>query len=116
MVELEPLGDRMLVRPIKQAEMTAGGVVLPEQARERSQRGRVLAVGPGRRAEMTGELVPLPVEVGDVVHFSKYGGTELTVGDEVLLVLREADVLGRELVKSDPADDEAVQEVPDAVS
>lgn len=93
--DLEPLADRMVVRVVKDPEVTAGGVVLPEMARERSQRGVVLAVGPGV-VGATGERVALDVEVGDVVLFSKYGGTELPEGLDTLLVLREADVLCKE--------------------
>jgi chaperonin GroES len=92
--DLEPLADRCVVRVVKDAEVTAGGVVLPDSARERSQRGIVLAVGPGRID--AGVRVGLDLDVGDVVLFSKYGGTELPEGLDTLLVLREADVLCKE--------------------
>lgn len=94
---LDPLGDRIIVRIVKDAEVTAGGVILPDSVRERSQRGIVIGVGPGR-VEM-GQRMPIDLEPGDVVLFSKYGGTELPEGMEErdpLLVLREADVLCRE--------------------
>jgi chaperonin GroES len=92
-MRLEAHGDRVIVKVIKDAEVSDGGVYIPEGARERSQRGRVISVGPGRY-EM-GQLVPLWFNVGDVVLFSKYGGTELN-DDNELLVLREADVLAIE--------------------
>lgn len=100
---LDPLGDRIIVKVVKDPEMTAGGIVLPDSVRERSQRGIVIGVGPGR-VEM-GQRQPIDLEPGDVVLFSKYGGTELPEGmddTDPLLVLREADVLCRERFEGDP--------------
>src|SRR5690242_21859242 len=79
-MDLQPLGDRLIVEVLGAEEKTSSGIVLPDTAQEKPQRGRVLAVGPGSRAESTGELVPLDVAVGDEIIFSKYGGTEVKVG------------------------------------
>jgi len=89
---LRPLGDRLVVRPIEQEERTALGIVLPETAKEKPQRGEVLAVGPGARTE-SGERRPLDVKVGDKVLYAKYAGTEIKTGDQEVIVLRESDVL-----------------------
>ena len=91
-INLRPLGDRLVVKPIEQEERTALGIVLPETAKEKPQRGEVLAVGPGARAE-SGERRPLDVKVGEKVLYAKYAGTEIKVGDEQVIVLRESDVL-----------------------
>ena len=77
-MKLQPLDDRIVVRPSEAEETTASGLVIPDTAKEKPQQGEVLAVGPGRRAENTGELIPLDVAVGDKVVYSKYGGTEIT--------------------------------------
>jgi chaperonin GroES len=90
---LEPLEDRIVVRTLDAEERTASGLVIPDTAREKPQRGMVLAVGPGRRAEGTGQPIPLGVSVGDRVVFSKYGGTEVILGGEDLLILSSRDVL-----------------------
>jgi chaperonin GroES len=90
---LKPLDDRIVVRPSEAEEKTASGLVIPDTAKEKPQQGEVLAVGPGRRSEQTGELIPLDVKVGDVVVYSKYGGTEITVDNEDLLILSARDVL-----------------------
>jgi len=92
---LQPLEDRIVVRPSEAEETTASGLVIPDTAKEKPQQGEVLAVGPGRRAEQTGELVPLDVKVGDKVVYSKYGGTEITVDGEELLILTSRDVLAK---------------------
>ena len=86
-MKLHPLEDRIVVRPGESDETTASGLVIPDTAKEKPQQGEVLAVGPGRRAENTGELVPLGVAVGDTVVFAKYGGTEITGDGEDLLIL-----------------------------
>ena len=93
-MDLQPLGDRLIVEVLEEEETTIGGIVLPDTAREKPQRGKVLAVGPGSRNDK-GELVPLDVAEGDEVVFSKYGGTEIKVGVEDLLILRESDVLAK---------------------
>jgi len=92
-MKLKPLGDRIVVRQISAEEVTASGIVLPDTAQEKPQRGEVLAVGDGRYDD--GERVPLDVQVGDEVIYSKYGGTEVTIDDEDLLILRESDVLAK---------------------
>src|ERR1700736_2505360 len=94
-MKLQPLEDRIVVRPSEAEETTASGLVIPDTAKEKPQQGEVLAVGPGRRAENTGELIPSDVAVGDKVVYSKYGGTEITVEGEDLLILTSRDVLAR---------------------
>ena len=94
-MNLQPLEDRIVVRPAEAEEMTISGLVIPDTAKEKPQQGEVLAVGPGRRSEHTGELIPVDVAVGDVVLYSKYGGTEVTVDGEDLLVLSSRDVLAK---------------------
>lgn len=93
-MDLQPLGDRLIVEVLEEEETTFSGIVLPDTAKEKPQRGRVLAVGPGSRSD-SGELIPLDVAVGDEVIFSKYGGTEVKVGVDELLILRESDVLAK---------------------
>ena len=90
---LKPLDDRIVVKANEAEERTASGLVIPDTAKEKPQQGSVLAVGPGRRSEQTGELIPLDVKVGDTVVYSKYGGTEITVEGEDLLILSSRDVL-----------------------
>ena len=94
-MDLQPLGDRLIVEVLEEEEQTISGIVLPDTAKEKPQRGRVLAVGPGSRAESTGELLPLDVAEGDEVIFSKYGGSEIKVGADEVLILRESDVLAK---------------------
>ncbi|HUQ39644.1 MAG TPA: co-chaperone GroES [Acidimicrobiales bacterium] len=94
-MNLQPLEDRIVVRPNESEETTASGLVIPDTAKEKPQQGEVLAVGPGRRAETSGELIPIDVAVGDTVVYSKYGGTEITVGGEDLLILTGRDVLAK---------------------
>ncbi|MGO9341160.1 MAG: co-chaperone GroES [Acidimicrobiales bacterium] len=94
-MKLQPLEDRIVVRPGESEETTASGLVIPDTAKEKPQQGEVLAVGPGRRTESTGELVPLDVSTGDTVVYSKYGGTEITVEGEDLLILSSRDVLAK---------------------
>ena len=92
-MKLQPLDDRIVVRALDQEATTASGLVIPDTAKEKPQQGEVLAVGPGRRAEQSGEIIPLDVKVGDKVVYSKYGGTEITVEGEDLLILSGRDVL-----------------------
>jgi len=92
-MKLSPLDDRIVVRPGESEETTASGLVIPDTAKEKPQQGEVLAVGPGRRAEASGEVIPMDVQVGDTVVYSKYGGTEITVDGEDLLILSSRDVL-----------------------
>ena len=93
-MDLQPLGDRLIVEVLEEEEMTVSGIVLPDTAKEKPQRGKVLAVGPGSRNE-DGEYVTMDIEVGDEVVFSKYGGTEIKVGIDEVLILRESDVLAK---------------------
>lgn len=94
-MKLKPLGDRLIVTVIDEETTTASGIVLPETAQEKPQRGKVLAVGDGRWDEDGENRIPLDVEKGDEVLYSKYGGTEVTIDGEDLLVLRESDVLAK---------------------
>jgi chaperonin GroES len=93
-MKLKPLGDRLIVRAIEEEETTSSGIVLPDTAKEKPQRGEVLAVGDGK-IDDNGSRVPLDVSEGDTVLYSKYGGTEIKVDGEDLLVLRESDVLAK---------------------
>ncbi len=94
-MNLQPLEDRIVVRPGDAEETTASGLVIPDTAKEKPQQGDVLAVGPGRRSDDSGELIPMDVAVGDTVVYSKYGGTEITVDGEDLLILNARDVLAK---------------------
>ena len=94
-MKLKPLGDRLIIRALDEEETTVSGIVLPDTAKEKPQKGAVLAVGDGARNETTGERVALDVAEGDTVLYSKYGGTEVKVDGEDLLVLRESDVLAK---------------------
>ena len=101
-MNLKPLGDRLIVEVLEEEELTVGGIVLPDTAKEKPQRGRVLAVGPGPRDE-DGEYIQMDLEEGDEVIFSKYGGTEIKVGTEEYLILRESDVLAKVVGDREPA-------------
>src|SRR3982750_4752793 len=92
-MNLQPLDDRIVVRQSEAEERTASGLVIPDTAKEKPQQGTVLAVGPGRRSEHSGEVIPLGIAVGDTVVYSKYGGTEITIDGEDLLILTSRDVL-----------------------
>ncbi len=92
-MNLKPLGDRIIVEVLEEDQTTASGIVIPDSAKEKPQRGRVLAVGKGKYED--GDLIPLDVEVDDEIVFSKYGGTEVKVGGEEYLILRESDVLAK---------------------
>ena len=94
-MNLQPLDDRIVVRPNESEETTASGLVIPDTAKEKPQQGEVLAVGPGRRSEQSGEIIPLGIEAGDKVVYSKYGGTEITVEGEDLLILTSRDILAK---------------------
>ena len=93
-MNLKPLGDRLIVKALEEETTTASGIVLPDTAKEKPQKGEVLAVGDGNRNE-AGERIALDVAKGDTVLYSKYGGTEVKVDGEDLLVLRESDVLAK---------------------
>ena len=93
-MNLKPLGDRLIVEVLEEEETTTSGIVLPDTAKEKPQRGRVLAVGPGGRNEK-GDIIPMELGGGDEVIFSKYGGTEIKLGADEVLILRESDVLAK---------------------
>ena len=93
-MNLQPLGDRLIVEILEEEEITVSGIVLPDTAKEKPQRGKVLAVGPGPRDE-DGEYIKMDVEEGDEIIFSKYGGTEIKIGADDVLILRESDVLAK---------------------
>jgi len=91
-LKLKPLGGRVIVEPIEQEEMTAGGIILPETAKEKPQEGKILAAGPGERDE-DGKRIAMEVKVGDKVLYAKYSGTEVKMDGKKLLILRESDIL-----------------------
>ena len=91
-LKLKPLGGRVIVEPIEQEEMTAGGIILPETAKEKPQEGEILAIGPGRMTD-DGKRIPMDVKVGDRVIYAKYGGVEIKEDNEELIILRESDIL-----------------------
>jgi len=92
-MNLQPLDDRIVVRPAAPEQTTASGLVIPDTATEKPQTGEVLAAGPGKRSEQSGEIIPMDVKVGDTVVYSKYGGTEISSAGEDLLILNARDVL-----------------------
>src|SRR6266568_8098209 len=101
-MNLQPLADRLIVEVLEQEEATRSGIVLPDTAREKPQRGRVLAVGPGARDE-DGKYIKMDVAEGEEIIFSKYGGTEIKVGTDEYLILRESDVLAKVVGTREPA-------------
>ena len=94
-MKLHPLEDRIVVRAGEPEETTISGLVIPDTAKEKPQQGEVLAVGPGRRSDQSGEVIPMDVKVGDKVVYSKYGGTEISIDGEDLLILSSRDVLAK---------------------
>jgi len=92
--QLEPLGDRIVVRPIKREEATKSGIILPDTAKEKPQEGEVIAVGPGKLTD-DGTRIEMEVKKGDKIMYAKYAGTEIKLDDEELLILRESDVLAK---------------------
>jgi chaperonin GroES len=99
-MNLQPLGDRLIVEVLDEESTTASGIVLPDTAQEKPQRGKVLSVGPGPRDE-DGEYIKMDVEEGDEIIFSKYGGTEIKLGADEVLILRESDVLAKVVTTGD---------------
>ena len=93
-VKLQPLADRLVVKPIEREEVTKGGIVLPDTAKEKPQEGEVIAVGPGRLSE-DGKRITMDVKVGDIVIYAKYGGTDIKIEDEELVILSERDILAK---------------------
>lgn len=92
--KLEPLGDRVLVRPIEKEEVSKGGIILPDTAKEKPQEGEITAVGPGKLSD-DGERLAMDVKVGDRVIFAKYAGTEVKLNDEELLIMHESDIMAK---------------------
>lgn len=92
-LKIRPLDDRVVVEPFEAEERTRGGIVLPDTAREKPQRGKVIATGPGKLLEKTGERGQMSLKVGDVVFYGKYTGTEVEIDNEKYVILRESDVL-----------------------
>jgi len=93
-VKLQPLGDRVVVKPIPKEDVTKGGILLPDTAKEKPQEGKVIAVGPGRLTD-DGKRIVMDVKKGDVVIYAKYGGTEIKEDEEELIILRESDILAK---------------------
>ena len=102
-MDLQPLGDRLIVEVLEEEETTTSGIVLPDTAKEKPQRGKILAVGPGSRND-SGDLVPMDVAEGDEIIFSKYGGTEVKADGEDVLILRQTDVLAKVGGTREPAE------------
>lgn len=92
-VKFELFDDRVLVKPSEAETKTAGGIIIPDTAKEKPQKGTVVAVGKGKYAEQTGNLIPVPVKVGDVIMYGKYGGTEITIDGTDYLIMRSSDIL-----------------------
>ncbi len=93
-IKLQPLGDRVVVQPSEEAEVSKGGIILPDTAKEKPQRGVIIAVGPGRLDE-EGKRIPMEVKKGDKVIYSKYAGSEIKQDDKEVLILRESDILAK---------------------
>ncbi len=98
MAKLQPLADRLVVKPSQKEEKTKSGIVLPDTVKEKPQEGEVMAVGPGRMTE-DGKRIPMDLKVGDIVIFAKYGGSEIKFDDQELIILRESDVLAKKTSK-----------------
>jgi chaperonin GroES len=92
--KLQPLADRVLVKPIEKEEKTKSGIYLPDTAKEKPQEGEIMAVGPGKMTD-DGKRIPMDLKVGDRVIYAKYGGTEIKVDEEELMILRESDILAK---------------------
>jgi chaperonin GroES len=95
-IKFKPLADRLVVKPLEREEVTRGGMVLPDTAKDKPQEGKVLAVGPGRLSE-DGKRMAMEVRVGDVVIYAKYSGTEIKVDNEEVIIMRESDILAKKV-------------------
>jgi len=95
-IKVQPLADRVVVKPIEREEVTKGGIVLPDTVKEKPQEGKVMAVGPGRLSE-DGKRMAVDVKIGDIVIYAKYGGTEIKIDEEELVILRESDILAKKV-------------------
>jgi len=96
--KIKPLGERVVIKPLPKEEVSKGGIVLPDTAKEKPQEGEIIAVGPGKLSE-EGKRVAMEVKVGDKVIYSKYAGTEFKLDDEEVVILRESDILGKKILK-----------------
>ena len=92
--KIQPLGERVLVKPMAREEVSRGGIVLPDTVKEKPQEGEVLAVGAGKRSDK-GEHIPMEIKIGDIVLYAKYGGSDVKVGEKEYLIMRESDVLAK---------------------
>lgn len=97
-VKLQPMGNRLVVKPMQSEEKTKSGIYLPDTAKEKPQEGKVIAVGPGKVTD-EGKRIPMEVEVGDIIIYAKYGGSEIKIDDEELIIMREDDILAKKLKK-----------------
>ena len=97
-VKLHPMGDRLVVKPTQSEEKTKSGIYIPDTAKEKPQEGKVVAVGPGRMTD-EGKRIPMDVEVGDIIIYAKYGGSEIKLDEEELIIMRESDILAKKLKK-----------------
>jgi chaperonin GroES len=94
--KLQPLADRIVVKPLKKEEMTRGGIFIPDTAKEKPQEGEVVAVGPGKITD-EGKRIPMDLKVGDMVIYAKYGGSEIKIDDIEMIILRESDILAKKV-------------------
>jgi chaperonin GroES len=97
-VKLQPMGDRLVVKPTQSEEKTKSGIYIPDTAKEKPQEGKVIAVGPGKMTD-EGKRIPMDVEVGDIIIYAKYGGSEIKLDEEELIIMRESDILAKKLKK-----------------
>ncbi len=97
-VKLQPMGDRLVVKPTESEIKTKSGIYIPDTAKEKPQEGKVIAVGPGKTTDK-GKILPMDVEVGDIVIYSKYGGSEIKLDEEELIIVRESDILAKKVRK-----------------
>jgi chaperonin GroES len=97
-VKLQPMGNRLVVKPMQSEEKTKSGIYLPDTAKEKSQEGKVIAVGPGKVTD-DGKRIPMEVEVGDIIIYAKYGGSEIKIDEEDLIIMREDDILAKKVKK-----------------
>ena len=97
-VKLHPTGDRLVVKPTQSEEKTKSGIYIPDTAKEKPQEGKVIAVGPGKMTD-EGKRIPMDVEVGDIIIYAKYGGSEIKLDEEELIIVRESDILAKKVKK-----------------
>jgi chaperonin GroES len=97
-VKLQPTGDRLVVKPTQSEEKTKSGIYIPDTAKEKPQEGKVIAVGPGKMTD-EGKRIPMDVEVGDIIIYAKYGGSEIKLDEEELIIVRESDILAKKVKK-----------------